>query len=47
VDYESKEDCAMTIRDRDTHDQVRVKIGSLTEVIQKLISGKSDFEDFK
>jgi glycyl-tRNA synthetase len=39
VDYQTKTDQAVTIRDRDTHDQVRVKIDELVGIIQDLIVG--------
>jgi glycyl-tRNA synthetase len=45
VDYESKEDNAVTIRDRDSHDQVRVKIDGLCGIIVELIMGKRMFSD--
>jgi glycyl-tRNA synthetase len=45
VDYDSKSDSAVTIRDRDTHSQVRVKIDELPNVLEDLIVGKSHFSD--
>ncbi len=40
VDYESKDDQSVTIRDRDSHSQVRVKIDELVVVLDKLILEK-------
>ena len=37
VDYQTKEDNTVTIRDRDTKQQIRVKIERLEEVLRKLI----------
>jgi len=34
----------VTIRDRDTTKQIRVKISELKEVIRKLINGEIEFE---
>ena len=45
VDYDSKTDHAVTIRDRDTHDQVRVKIKELGKVLEELIMGKRMFNE--
>ena len=45
VDYESKEDQSVTVRDRDTHKQVRVKIAELVKVIEDLIIGKKMFSE--
>jgi len=45
VDYDSKTDQAVTIRDRDTHDQVRVKIKELAKVLEELIMGKKLFNE--
>jgi glycyl-tRNA synthetase len=47
VDYDSKNDNAVTIRERDTHDQVRIQITEIVEIIQKLISGKVSFKILK
>lgn len=35
----------MTIRDRDSTEQVRVKIKDLKEVMRKLINGEIEFKD--
>ncbi len=43
IDYDSKEDSAVTIRDRDSHDQVRVKIDDLGRVVDELVMGKRLF----
>jgi glycyl-tRNA synthetase len=42
-DFDSKEDKAVTIRDRDSTKQIRVKISKLKEVISDLINGKVEF----
>lgn len=41
VDYETLEDETVTIRDRDSTNQVRVTIDTLPESIKKLVSGQS------
>ncbi len=47
IDYQTKEDETVTIRDRDTKEQVRIKIDEIEETIEKLIEGKIKFEDLK
>ena len=44
VDYESKEDETVTLRNRDTKKQVRVKIDELQETVRDLVEGRKDFE---
>ena len=41
IDDKTKEDQSVTIRDRDTTQQVRVKIKNLKEVVSKVVSGKN------
>ena len=43
IDEESLKKKDVTIRDRDTTEQVRVKISDLKEIIRKLINGKEEF----
>jgi len=43
-DYETLKDNTITIRDRNTTKQVRVKIGDLTNVIWKLLNQEIEFE---
>ena len=43
VDYDSKEDNTVTIRDRDSTEQKRIKIADLPQTVQKLINGKTSF----
>ncbi len=45
VDHQTKEDETVTIRDRDTMDQVRVKISNLREEIGKRVSVQSIFKN--
>ncbi len=45
IDYESKTDSAVTIRDRDSHAQVRVKVDELAKVLKDLIMGKKLFSE--
>ncbi len=45
VDYKSLEDSTVTIRDRDSAEQKRVKIESLAETLSKLIREEMDFEE--
>ncbi len=47
VDYQSLEDSTVTIRDRDTTDQVRVKISSLSTTLMDLIEERISFESLK
>ncbi|NQU98241.1 glycine--tRNA ligase [Candidatus Woesearchaeota archaeon] len=47
IDYDSLKDKAVTIRDRDTEKQKRVKIAKLKEVLNALISGEIRFKDIK
>ncbi len=44
VDFESLEDDAITIRNRDDTKQIRVKIDDLKETIRKLINNEMEFE---
>jgi len=40
IDFDTKNDNTVTLRDRDTQKQVRIKIGDLVDSINKLISGE-------
>jgi len=42
-DFDSLEDSAVTIRDRDSTKQVRVKISELNNVLSKLVNGEVEF----
>ena len=44
IDYQTLDDNTVTIRDRDTWKQVRVKIESLPEKLSKLLKSKVNFE---
>ena len=44
IDDKSEENKDVTIRDRDTTRQVRVKIKDLREVLKKLVNSELDFE---
>lgn len=44
LDFDSLKDHAVTVRDRDTTKQVRVKIKDLSNVLQQLISGEISFD---
>ncbi|HLC52302.1 MAG TPA: glycine--tRNA ligase [Candidatus Nanoarchaeia archaeon] len=44
ADFESLEDHSVTIRERDSTKQIRVKISDLNSVLGKMMSGKSKFE---
>lgn len=44
VDYQSREDGTVTLRDRDTEEQVRVQRTELNEIIRKLLAGTIPFE---
>jgi glycyl-tRNA synthetase len=43
VDYDSKEDQTVTIRDRDSMKQVRIAIGSVPETVSALVNGRCTF----
>ncbi|PXY71425.1 glycine--tRNA ligase [Candidatus Parvarchaeota archaeon] len=47
IDYDSLEKDDVTIRDRDTEKQVRVKILELNEILRKLFNEKIKFEDLE
>jgi glycyl-tRNA synthetase len=47
VDYDTLKDNAITIRDRDTADQVRVKIDDLRGILGELLSGTKKFDEIK
>ena len=44
IDYDSLEDDTVTIRDRDTWQQVRTSIKDLPEQLHKYFEGKINFE---
>ena len=44
VDFESREDNCVTVRDRDTTKQIRVNIEELKDVINKLLNKEIEFE---
>lgn len=46
VDFDTLKDKTVTIRDRDTEEQKRIKIDNLIEIIDDLISGKINFNNF-
>jgi glycyl-tRNA synthetase len=45
VDYESLEDDTVTVRERDTTEQIRVPTEDLTETLQSLRAGDATFDD--
>ncbi len=45
IDYDSLEDNTVTIRDRNTMEQKRVKISDLSEIMKNLIKGKKSFSN--
>jgi glycyl-tRNA synthetase len=45
VDYDTKEDSTVTIRDRDTTSQVRVPMVCIGDIVKDLIGGKKSFSD--
>ncbi len=45
VDYQTKEDSTVTVRERDSTEQVRVKISHLVEFIRNIIEEKRGFKD--
>jgi len=47
VDFDSLKDKSVTIRDRDTTKQVRIKIAELKDILRKLIDKEIEFKDLK
>jgi len=47
IDFDSLKNKDATIRDRDTTEQVRVKISELKDVLRKLVSGEITFSSLK
>lgn len=45
VDYDSLEEGNVTVRDRDSEKQIRVKIGELSRVLLGLLKGEGEFEN--
>ena len=45
VDFETETDKSVTMRDRDSTKQVRVKLDKLQETIWKLLTGRMTFEE--
>jgi glycyl-tRNA synthetase len=45
IDFQTEQDGTVTIRDRDTAEQKRVKAEELAQVLQRLVSGKAVFSD--
>lgn len=46
IDHQTFEDLSVTIRDRDTTGQVRVKISDLTEILKTLMESERSIEEF-
>jgi len=44
VDFDTKTNKSITIRDRDTTSQIRVKLKDLNDVLYRLFTGKTKFE---
>ncbi len=47
IDHDTLEDNTVTIRDRDTTEQIRVGLDSLENILEKLKSGKKSFKELK
>jgi glycyl-tRNA synthetase len=47
VDYDTKENNSVTLRDRDTMEQVRLPIGELTGTVRALVEGRITFASLK
>ena len=47
IDYQTLEDETVTIRDRDTKEQIRVKISELESVLEKLVYGGAKLQEIK
>lgn len=46
IDYDTMDDDTLTIRDIDTKEQIRVHIDELKEVLNNLVDGKKEFEEY-
>ena len=47
IDYDSLEDQTVTIRDRDTMSQVRVKTDEIVPVLRSLVRGETEFSSLQ
>ncbi|MHA2192525.1 MAG: His/Gly/Thr/Pro-type tRNA ligase C-terminal domain-containing protein [Candidatus Thorarchaeota archaeon] len=47
IDYDSLEDQTVTVRDRNSMEQVRVKDSDLVSVLQQLVKGEQEFSSLK
>ncbi len=47
IDYDTLKDDSVTIRERDTTEQVRMKIGALADVLNELVKEKLTFNDIR
>ncbi|MBU4284503.1 MAG: glycine--tRNA ligase [Nanoarchaeota archaeon] len=47
IDFDSLKDKSVTIRDRDTTKQIRIKIAELKDILRKLIDKEIEFKDLK
>ena len=47
IDFDSLKDSTVTLRDRDSEEQKRVKINDLREILSGLFNGEKTFEDLK
>jgi glycyl-tRNA synthetase len=47
VDHQSLEDDTVTIRERDSQEQVRILINNVPETLKELIAGKKEFNEFE
>ncbi|RLG18479.1 hypothetical protein DRN63_01400, partial [Nanoarchaeota archaeon] len=47
IDHQSLEDDTVTLRDRDSTEQIRVKIKELPQILKKLLSCEVSFEELK
>lgn len=45
IDYETREDNSVTLRDRDSTEQIRVNLGNLEEVVGKLLKREISFKE--
>jgi len=45
IDYQTLEDDTVTLRDRDTWKQVRIKAGRLPQTLESLLKGEIEFEE--
>ncbi|MDD4126531.1 MAG: His/Gly/Thr/Pro-type tRNA ligase C-terminal domain-containing protein, partial [Methanomicrobium sp.] len=47
IDYDTKEDNTVTLRDRDSMKQIRCDVKKVPEILRDLIRGRTSFEELQ